>query len=803
MYRCEAVLIVTQSQDRWSRYETSSQSHPQEFLNLLELILNLLELIVEEQGKQMSAVKTHSGPSRRAKGKTQQSAPGAGASASTTKQTPAASTTTTTAQASTTSHPRTAVYRPLLASPFTVTWPTLSLADAEPLLHTLLEILVEHRIQLRDPPAKVTPKKKDKKKKAAAADPDPDAIEVDVAEDQPQEEELPCIRPPWLHVGINAVNQSVEQSIATSVSDMHKDSKAASNLIAESGSTADATMSGTEPESADADAAAADPTSPTSLPKMRFLFVCRADVDPPRLVAHLPMLTCTLNAISSSSSPSSTQGLCLLLPFSRDAELKIATQLKIRRCAVLGISEDAPSSALERLDGVLGTLRSRDAGGSSSGGQGTSALSPLRAPWLDAAVTVARSSIPTTSGGSTSDGSAAEGSGTPNRSLPVTFGIPYVSTSINNLTTSVPSDMNAARTRKKESRKGRKAAAALKKEAEGQRKNGAMKVGARSAKAQVLGKETGKGKGDAKKKKEAQGSKGTATAKGKASEKSKNGTATKSAAGSAGAKLSESQRRRLRRQRLAEAQAGEKEKATEPQQKTKQITAGKKQGTANAKGDKKGPNGGETSAKEKGKQKGSEPNGKKADTTGKKGTAPAPAPAAQQDKTTTPSQSKAAKQKQKQQEKPAAAGGTVPIAPKEAGQKRKRTDAVEGGADASTTTNGVVKNPVKAGKSKGGATAGVVPKGNKANPAELGGGGGGPTSKKKRVEPSGGAVKSTAGVAATEGSAKTVVGKAPVGAAANGGQKKKDGQSASTGAGGGKGKEDGPVAAAAAATKAP
>ncbi|KAE8229497.1 hypothetical protein CF326_g5531 [Tilletia indica] len=743
----------------------------------------------------MSAVKTHSGPSRRAKGKTQQSAPGAGASASTTKQTPAASTTTTTAQASTTSHPRTAVYRPLLASPFTVTWPTLSLADAEPLLHTLLEILVEHRIQLRDPPAKVTPKKKDKKKKAAAAD--PDAIEVDVAEDQPQEEEPPCVRPPWLHVGINAVNQSVEQSIATSVSDMHKDSKAASNPIAESGSTADATMSGTEPESADADAA--DPISPSSLPKMRFLFVCRADVDPPRLVAHLPMLTCTLNAISSSSSSSSTQGLCILLPFSRDAELKIATQLKIRRCAVLGISEDAPSSALERLDGVLGTLRSRDAGESSAGGQGTSALSPLRAPWLDAAVTVARSSIPTTSGGSTSDGSAAGPSETSNRSLPVTFGIPYVSTSINNLTTSVPSDMNAARTRKKESRKGRKAAAALKKEAEGQRKNGAMKVGARSAKAEVLGKETGKGKGDAKTKKDAQGNKGTATAKGKASEKSKNGTATKSAAGSAGAKLSESQRRRLRRQRLAEAQAGEKEKATEPQQKTKQITAGKKQGTANAKGDKKGPNGGETSAKEKGKQKGSEPNGKKADTTGKKGTAPA----AQQDKTTTPSQSKAAKQKQNQKEKPADAGGTVPIAPKEAGQKRKRTDAVEGGADASTATNDGVKNPVKAGKSKGGAAAGVVPKGNKANPAELGGGGGGPTSKKKRVESSDGAVKSTAGVvAATEGSAKTVVGKAPVGAAVNGGvqgQKKKDGQGASTGAGGGKGKEDGAVAA----TKAP
>ncbi|KAE8271291.1 hypothetical protein A4X09_0g1036 [Tilletia walkeri] len=745
----------------------------------------------------MSAVKTHSGPSRRAKGKTQQSAPGADASASTTKQTPAAS--TPTAQASTTSHPRTAVYRPLLASPFTVTWPTLSLADAEPLLHTLLEILVEHRIQLRDPPAKVTPKKKDKKKKAAAAD--PDAIEIDVAEDQPQEEEPPCVRPSWLHVGINAVNQSVEQSIATSVSDMHKDSKAASNLIAESGSTADATMSGTEPESADAAAAAADPTSPPSLPKMRFLFVCRADVDPPRLVAHLPMLTCTLNAISSSSSPSSTQGLCLLLPFSRDAELKIATQLKIRRCAVLGISEDAPSSALERLDGVLGTLRSRDAGGGSAGGQGTSALSPLRAPWLDAAVTVARSSIPTTSGGTTSDGSAAEGSGTSNRSLPVTFGIPYVSTSINNLTTSVPSDMNAARTRKKESRKGRKAAAALKKETEGQRKSGAMKGGARSAKAQVLGKETGKGKGDAQtKKKDAQGNKGTATAKGKASEKPKNGTAPKSAAGSAGAKLSESQRRRLRRQRLAEAQTGEKEKTVEPQQKTKQITAGKKEGTANVKSDKKGPNGGETSAKEKGKQKASEANGKKADSAGKKGTAPA----AQQDKTTTPSQSKAAKQKQNQKEKEAAVGGTVPIAPKEAGQKRKRTDAVEGGADASTVTNGVVKNPVKAGKSKGGAAAGVVPKGNKANPAELGGGGGGPTSKKKRVEPSDGAVKATAGVAAAEGGAKTVVGKAPVGAAANGGvqaQKKKDGQ----GAGGGKGKEDGAVAAAATATatKAP
>lgn len=75
---------------------------------------------------------------------------------------------------------------------------------------------------------------------------------------------------------------------------------------------------------------AAEHSSP---PPLTHVFVCRADVDPPLLIAHLPELVAACNAPSPSTPPLPV----FLVPFPQHAEQTLAETLGVRRVSVLAL----------------------------------------------------------------------------------------------------------------------------------------------------------------------------------------------------------------------------------------------------------------------------------------------------------------------------------------------------------------------------------------------------------------------------------------------------------------------------------
>jgi ribonuclease P/MRP protein subunit POP3 len=69
---------------------------------------------------------------------------------------------------------------------------------------------------------------------------------------------------------------------------------------------------------------------PSDTKPLKYVFVCRADVNPPLLVAHLPHLVAAYN----STNPSE---YLKLIPLPQGAEISLAEALGIRRVTVLGI----------------------------------------------------------------------------------------------------------------------------------------------------------------------------------------------------------------------------------------------------------------------------------------------------------------------------------------------------------------------------------------------------------------------------------------------------------------------------------
>ena len=164
----------------------------------------------------------------------------------------------------------------------------------------------------------------------------------------------------------------------------------------------------------------------------RLLFVCTGDTDE-ALVAHLPMLTCSYNAVRFPTSapspedesvapcaPRSGPGPLLLLPLPQGAEFLLSTALGVRRLSVLLLTDSTPSELLSRLEARAATAL------------GTSVLRHgTRAVWLDRSMALARRP------------DAAEASLTP--------------THIKHVSTGAPVNMAQARTVKRESRKAHRA----------------------------------------------------------------------------------------------------------------------------------------------------------------------------------------------------------------------------------------------------------------------------------------------------------------------------------------------------------
>ncbi|KAF7971696.1 hypothetical protein HWV62_20152 [Athelia sp. TMB] len=91
--------------------------------------------------------------------------------------------------------------------------------------------------------------------------------------------------------------------------------------------------------------ASASTTTQTPLsPRIKLIFICRADIDPPLLIAHIPPLVATHNSISR------VEDAIKLVTLPRGAEASLGAALGLRRVAVLAVTEGA-----ERLD-LFGTL---------------------------------------------------------------------------------------------------------------------------------------------------------------------------------------------------------------------------------------------------------------------------------------------------------------------------------------------------------------------------------------------------------------------------------------------------------------
>lgn len=109
-----------------------------------------------------------------------------------------------------------------------------------------------------------------------------------------------------------------------------------------------------------------------ALPSLDLVFVCRADLDPPRLTAHFPLLACAVNAVCHPESDhlSATQSALRLVSLPEGAEHLLADALNLRRCGVLGL---ATSCLVEEVGlALLRRIEETD-------------LLPPRAGWLEVA----------------------------------------------------------------------------------------------------------------------------------------------------------------------------------------------------------------------------------------------------------------------------------------------------------------------------------------------------------------------------------------------------------------------------------
>lgn len=133
------------------------------------------------------------------------------------------------------------------------------------------------------------------------------------------------------------------------------------------------------------------------VPILDIIFVCKPDINPPSLVAHLPTMTAAINGVfqalkskraggeALSEQGESSMGLderrverdVLLVPLDLGAERQLATVLALRRVAAIGISTEAPG-----VEALLALVQKH--------------VKPLSAPWLIPHLTQFPSTSPAT-----------------------------------------------------------------------------------------------------------------------------------------------------------------------------------------------------------------------------------------------------------------------------------------------------------------------------------------------------------------------------------------------------------------------
>ncbi|KAF9041745.1 hypothetical protein BDZ89DRAFT_1060110, partial [Hymenopellis radicata] len=221
------------------------------------------------------------------------------------------------------------VFKSVLDNPFRIRWPSVPINMQNLILAQIISLLEdlstynrvrsdESRKRKREAHTEQTARKKRKtEKEATASNLESDAMDAE-ANPPPENDapgsssstKLPNAHPPapriqkHLVVGINAVTKRLEYQI-----------QKARHTV---------TVSTTPPSV---------PLTDLPLPSIKYLFVCRADVDPPILIDHLPHLVASYN----SAKPSDP---IKLVPLPKGAEFTLAECLSVRRVAAFAFDSE-------------------------------------------------------------------------------------------------------------------------------------------------------------------------------------------------------------------------------------------------------------------------------------------------------------------------------------------------------------------------------------------------------------------------------------------------------------------------------
>ncbi|PWN50428.1 hypothetical protein IE53DRAFT_387264 [Violaceomyces palustris] len=207
---------------------------------------------------------------------------------------------------------------------------------------------------------------------------------------------------PWILSGINSVTRAMEETIQ-------------SKLNPPEGTMVEGERPGSKVKRKRVNKEEGE----AKLGGLKMVFVCSRDVDPPRLVSHFPMLTCSYNAICHPPAPTKSrlskpsrddrgekatktpgdghaqeeeeeeeeEGL-ELIPLPVGSEELLGKALRLKRCSVLALTEHFPERHLKSLRRAIQN--------SLSGGVGESAtfksIYRLRSEWLEVATRSIRES---------------------------------------------------------------------------------------------------------------------------------------------------------------------------------------------------------------------------------------------------------------------------------------------------------------------------------------------------------------------------------------------------------------------------
>ncbi|KIL71664.1 hypothetical protein M378DRAFT_183036 [Amanita muscaria Koide BX008] len=199
---------------------------------------------------------------------------------------------------------RKTVFKSALDTPFRISWPSISTEVQNELLTNLVSVL-EGITEYQGTLSQLNRKRKHQDQEQSVEESQEPDMQAD--DDDNRSSARPLVE--HLTIGLNAVTKRIEDQIRGK----HQNSR-------------------TIPEES-------NNTLPETTPDLCLVFVCRADIDPPLLVDHLPHLIAACNALHEDA--------VRLASLPRGAEATLAKTLGLRRVTVIGLDIEFP--ALERF----------------------------------------------------------------------------------------------------------------------------------------------------------------------------------------------------------------------------------------------------------------------------------------------------------------------------------------------------------------------------------------------------------------------------------------------------------------------